>query len=143
MLPFSSSAQGTSQENALAKSTFEYSNRYRRKRGLKPLVATRALNQIAYQHARAMADGEVPFSHEGFDGRVQAIKQYMDKPYSVSENLYMGNYASQQIPQKAVQGWIDSPSHHKNLKGNFAYTGVAVARGQNGQYFVVQLYVGP
>jgi uncharacterized protein YkwD len=42
---------------------------------------------------------------------------------------------------QAVEGWIDSPGHHANIKGNFDLTGIGVVKNEQGEYYLTQLFV--
>lgn len=115
-------------------------NSYRESRRLNRLIAKSGLNKLAQRHALDMAAGRVPFSHEGFQKRAKDAKAYFRRPISMAENCYMATYPSAQIAERCIKGWINSPGHHRNLKGNYTYTGIGVARSDNGTYYVVQLY---
>ncbi len=135
-------AQATKEEQKMARIVHSQANAYRKSIGLNTLEAKSELNRIAYQHAHNMARRQVAFSHDGFDQRVKAVHRSMNKPYTVAENLYYGNYAPRQIPKKAIEGWIKSKGHKVNLTGRYQYTGIGVAKSQDDNYYVVQLYVG-
>ena len=100
------------------------------------------LDAIALGHAKDIASGRVPFSHQGFKQRVDAIKPYARFPYKVAENIYGINNPARVIAPKALTGWIESPGHHVNLKGKFLFTGIGVARSPDGEWIVCQIYLG-
>jgi uncharacterized protein YkwD len=100
------------------------------------------LDQIAQGHADDVAAGRVPFSHQGFNDRVKAIKPYAKWPYKAAENLYGIDLSPRNVATFALKGWIDSPGHHVNLKGKFLYTGIGVAQSADGEWIVCQIYVG-
>lgn len=116
-------------------------NQYRSKIGMYPLRITIELNEIALKHSQAMASGEVPFSHDGFEERVEAVKKYAKTPYRVAENLYATTSKSY-VSNEALKGWLESPGHKKNIHGNWIFTGIGVARSAQGEYFITQLFVG-
>ena len=43
----------------------------------------------------------------------------------------------------ALKGWINSPGHHKNLKGQWSRCGIGIARNRRGEFYVTQVYFGP
>lgn len=40
----------------------------------------------------------------------------------------------------AVEGWIKSPGHRKNLLGAFDLCGIGVAQSSGGEFFFTQLF---
>lgn len=100
-------------------------NAFRTRNGLEPLGLDRRLSQAAATQSAAMAardqmghnvDGRLP-------GRVQAVGYDWE---ALAENLGRGypSYAA------AMQGWIDSPDHRRNLLNpRVTHLGVAAARG--------------
>ena len=99
-------------------------NAVRAKAGCGPLKLNRQLMATAEAHARNMAEDDF-FGHrdksgKGFPARVRA----QGYPLSLAaENIAAG----QKTPEKAVQAWIDSPSHRKNVMNcKFRETGIAM-----------------
>ncbi|NJO48563.1 MAG: CAP domain-containing protein [Leptolyngbyaceae cyanobacterium RM2_2_4] len=114
-------------------------NQYRAEQGLPPLEFSAEISEVARQHSQAMAEGQAAFSHDGFEQRGQAIAQKI--PYrTVAENLAFNQGFSDPVTQ-AVKGWIDSPGHHANIKGDFDLTGIGVAKNEQGEYYLTQLFV--
>ncbi|NJO76445.1 MAG: CAP domain-containing protein [Leptolyngbyaceae cyanobacterium RM1_406_9] len=114
-------------------------NQYRVEQGLSPLEFNAEISEVARQHSQAMAEGQAAFSHDGFEQRGQAIAQKI--PYrTVAENLAFNQGFSDPVTQ-AVKGWIDSPGHHANIKGDFDMTGIGVAKNEQGEYYLTQLFV--
>jgi uncharacterized protein YkwD len=123
-------------------------NAVRAKAGCGPLTLNKALMATAESHARNMAEdnffGHRDKSGKGFPSRVRA------KGYRLSlaaENIAAG----QKTPEKAVQAWLDSPSHRKNIMNcRFRETGIAMVyqpddkpfRGQSMglRYYWVQVF---
>ncbi|MEL7340971.1 MAG: CAP domain-containing protein [Bacteroidota bacterium] len=128
-------------QNQIAQEVHARVNQYRKAQGLSPLKAKKELNAIAFRHSQAMAAGKVPFSHQGFDQRVEEVKAYAKKDWRVAENLY-ASYYRQDIGRLALKDWRESPGHKENLEGRFIFTGIGVARSAKGEIFITQLYVG-
>ena len=116
-------------------------NDYRRSIRLKKLKRVPNLDGIARRHAEDMASKRKPFSHAGFKQRLKAAGKGLGRAYHFAENLYTCTYSSGFVAEIATRSWIDSPGHHRNLKGDFEYTGIGVARARNGEHFVVQVFL--
>lgn len=118
-------------------------NQYRANKGLKELRLSTKLSEIAMKHSKDMANGRVAFSHQGFKGRASSVRKIAGFSCTVAENLYATTYANiRQISSDAVKGWISSSGHRKNMVGNYIFTGIAVARSRDGEYFITQLFIG-
>jgi uncharacterized protein YkwD len=112
-------------------------NQYRASKKLSPLNVDRRISQQARIHSLNMASGKVKFSHDGFDGRAKAIAI----PYqSVAENVAYNMGFSDPV-RNAVDGWIKSEGHRKNMEGQFNLTGIGIAKNAKGEYYFTQLFV--
>lgn len=123
-------------------------NAVRAKAGCGPLKFNAKLMAAAKQQARNMAEKDF-FGHTGKDGRgfASRVRSQGYKYRFAAENIAAG----QPTPQRAVQAWVDSPGHRRNmLNCKFRETGIAMAyqandrplRGQNGslRYYWVQVF---
>ncbi|PKN63460.1 MAG: CAP domain-containing protein [Deltaproteobacteria bacterium HGW-Deltaproteobacteria-15] len=114
-------------------------NEYRSSQGLKPLELNAFLGKVAADHSRDMSKGKVDFGHAGFEQRTKAIRQKV-KLRSIAENV--GANMGQADPEKkAVEGWLKSPGHLKNIKGDFDMTGIGVAKSGKGVSYFTQIFV--
>ena len=86
-------------------------NEYRKSLGLKELIMTEVIWIECLEHNVNMAEGKVPFGHDGFQDRIYDIMKYMPVGYAV-ENCGMG-YSS---PQNQFRGWLNSPAHKANME---------------------------
>ena len=121
----------------LEKAVNQQINQYRASKKLPPLSIDPRISQIARIHSENMANGKVTFSHDGFEGRAEAITI----PYkSVAENLAY-NFGYSDPVRNAVEGWIKSEGHRKNMEGQFNVTGIGVAKNAKGEYYFTQLFV--
>ncbi|MEG4817414.1 CAP domain-containing protein [Microcoleus sp. K5-D4] len=121
----------------LEKAVNQQINQYRASKKLPPLTIDPRITQIARIHSENMANGKVRFSHDGFEGRAKAITI----PYkSVAENLAY-NFGYNDPVRNAVEGWIKSDGHRKNMEGQFNVTGIGVAKNAKGEYYFTQLFV--
>ncbi|MEG4351127.1 CAP domain-containing protein [Microcoleus sp. LAD1_D3] len=121
----------------LEKAVNQQINQYRASKKLPPLSIDPRISQVARIHSEDMAKGKVSFSHDGFEGRAKAITV----PYqSVAENLAY-NFGYNDPVRNAVEGWIKSDGHRKNMEGQFNVTGIGVAKNAKGEYYFTQLFV--
>jgi uncharacterized protein YkwD len=114
-------------------------NQYRSSRGLPALKLDPTVSEQARIHSQNMASGRVKFSHDGFDQRARAIGRTIAFR-GVAENVaYNQGYATPD--RQAVQGWIKSAGHHKNIVGQYTLTGIGVARNSKGEFYFTQIFV--
>ncbi|MBU7586515.1 MAG: CAP domain-containing protein [Nostoc sp. TH1S01] len=131
------SSTTTFNTTALEKSVFEQINRYRVSKKLPKLTLNANISRQARIHSQNMAKGKVPFSHNGFEKRVIATSiRFNSAGENVAVNQGYSNPASQ-----AVIGWLESPGHLKNIKGNYNLTGVGVATNQQGEVYLTQIFL--
>ena len=121
----------------LEKAVNQQINQYRASKKLPPLTVDPRISQIARIHSENMASGKVKFSHDGFEGRAKAITV----PYqSVAENVAYNMGYSDPV-RNAVDGWIKSQGHRKNIESQFNLTGIGIAKNAKGEYYFTQLFV--
>ncbi len=100
------------------------------------------LIEIARTYSQYLYDNN-HFDHVDLEGRGPAdrvIAKGIDYTL-VAENLYKAeNIPERQIANSAVEGWIDSDGHYRNMKSLTSFTGIGVY-AQNGLYYVTQLFV--
>lgn len=120
-------------------------NTQRTEAGLQPLAVDPELTRLARDYSRRMAR-ESFFSHtapngDTFEDRVQRA----NLRYSiVGENLFKTvNVPLGRFPRVAVQGWLDSPGHRKNmLRDGFTETGIGVWKS-GATIYATQLFSHP
>ena len=97
---------------------FDLVNRERRQRGLKELKWDPTLAEVAREHSRAMLE-EGFFSHSGPAGTTPAervSRVHEREVLLVAENLWSGtNVPRREVAAQAVEGWLDSQGHRKNM----------------------------
>lgn len=132
-------SQSTTTPASIEQAVYTQINEYRANRGLPPLTLDAGISDRARNHSQNMANGTVPFGHDGFSDRVQAIATVI--PYrAAAENVaYNGGYADPAT--KAVQGWLNSPGHLRNIQGNYNLTGIGVAKSTKGAYYFTQIFI--
>ncbi|GAB5362477.1 hypothetical protein AAMO2058_000800100 [Amorphochlora amoebiformis] len=122
----------------IGQEALKFTNEFRAKHGKPPLSWHQKLCDIGKVHSKDMGDGKVPFSHVGFKERV---KQYPMAHRAAAENLAMNaGIPEPEVARAAVNGWIDSPGHRKNLLSNQTVCGIGVYKNSGGRYYLTQLF---
>ena len=112
-------------------------NAHRAAQGKPALQMNTVISDTARIHSRNMADGKVPFGHDGVQQRINTITTKIGAVSSWGENVA---YHSQGY-DKVIQGWLNSPGHRQNIEGNFNLTGVGVAFNKQGWIYVTQIFI--
>jgi len=111
-------------------------NEHRNLLGLSEMKIDFDIHAEALKHSMNMANGTVPFSHDGFDGRADRL---MSK---IGGNAIAENVASGQTDaESAMESWLGSTGHKNNIEGNYNLTGIGIARGRNGDLFFTQIFL--
>ena len=132
-------AQAPTSLQTLEQAVLTQINQYRASRKLAPLTLNATISEQARAHSQAMASGQVPFSHNGFQQRVATIARTI--PYSrAAENVAYNQGYSDPVNQ-AVQGWLQSAGHRQNIEGAFDLTGIGVAQNAKGEYYFTQIFI--
>jgi uncharacterized protein YkwD len=122
----------------IGKKCLELTNEFRLKNNLPKLVWDDSIWAISYTHSENMGKKKVPFSHNGFD---QRIAKFPFVYYSAGENVFMAQgYSQYIIAEQAVNGWINSPGHRKNLLGNFSHCAIATYLNERGEFYLTQMF---
>lgn len=119
--------------------TLELINEYRKEHGLSELKTFEKLQYTAKLKAEDIVKNEY-FSHTSSNlGTPFEMLQANNIEYIIAGENLAGNTT----PQRAVQAWIASPSHKKNiLEKKFEYTGICVIESPIYGKVFVQLFVG-
>jgi len=115
-------------------------NAERKAAGLRPLIDSPQLAEAARRHAADMARRD-KLAHE-VDGRTAAdrVKVAGFEYRSVGENIAW----NQPTPTAAVDDWMKSSGHRKNLLGKeFTHIGVGMAVNAKGEPYWVQVFGTP
>jgi uncharacterized protein YkwD len=127
-------AATTTMETAI----FNQINAYRAKQGLAALKLNSAITTQARNHSVTQANVK-RISHDGFQARVTAIGKTVTWAGAAENVAYNSGYSDPATV--AVNGWIKSPGHLANIKGNFNLTGIGVARNAQGQVYFTQIFI--
>ena len=130
----------TDEEYAIiGKEAVRLTNEFRRQQGLHTEVEWNdRMAEIGWKHSKLMGDGERPFGHEKFK---EERASEMGYPAS-GENVFMcQGMAGVHMAKMAVDGWINSPGHRKNLLGpQWTVCGIGVYRNEQGAWYLTQLF---
>ena len=122
----------------IGKKCLQLTNNFRAKNKLPPLIWDDSIWRIAYTHSKNMGDKKVPFSHDGFYERVNLFPFYFSL---ACENVFMGyGYRDYAIGPAAVNGWINSPGHKKNLLSDTTHCAIATYITRRGEYYLTQMF---
>ncbi|CDW73897.1 scp-like extracellular [Stylonychia lemnae] len=113
----------------------ELTNQFRASHGLPALSWNQQLHDIGQPHNVNMATGKYPVGHEGFKERMRQVPFFVR---SFSENVAY-NYNMADPVEVAVNGWINSPGHRKNMLANNNLCGISVYC-YYGRYYFTQLF---
>lgn len=127
----------------IERSTFALMNAERAAKGLSQLRWNEELAQIARLHSINMAT-ERFFSHRGQDGSMvddRADLFGVRGWKAIGENIaFMRGYKDPE--QKAVNSWLNSPSHRRNMLGaQWKETAIGVAVANDGAFYFTQVFI--
>ncbi len=115
-------------------------NRYRKENDFPPLTWSDAIAKEARMHSKDMASGKCDFGHDGFNDRIDRLKESVPGIWGAGENvLYTSNL--NQVARTAVTLWLHSPHHLKNIRGEYNYSGLGVWQDKNGVLYFTQIFV--
>jgi uncharacterized protein YkwD len=115
---------------------FKLINDHRLSIGAVTLVWNETIAGQARQHSQDMADGTVPFGHDGSDSRFAVIGQTI--PWHQAAEIV----ALASTPQAAFDAWLASAEHKPYVEGDFRLTGVGVAKS-GGSFYATQIFIMP
>lgn len=132
-------ASTSSNIEQLELSVYQQVNEYRKSKNLPPLKLDPNISEQCRIHSNSMANGQVSFGHGGSEARFKKIGQFA--PWrEIAENVAF-NSGYSNPGKEAVEGWIESPGHQRNMVGNFDLTGVGIVRNAKGEYYFTQIFV--
>ena len=138
---------GLSQMSPVEYQIFQATNHFREAHGLRKLIADPVLTPFARSRSQDMARRHY-FSHTTPDGRgVFDLMEAAGIDYSrAAENIHMSSGLRDlaKVAEKAVNGWINSEGHRKNmLSRDLTHIGIGVAQGPDGAYYSTQVFRTP
>lgn len=128
---------------SLERIAFELLNQKRIENGLQALAWSDQLAMVARLHSNNMAEHNF-FSHRGLDNKMvsdRADDEGLRKWRAIGENIAY-NRGYQDPITKAVELWLDSPSHRHNLLDDcWKETAVGIAVAADGSYYLTQVFL--
>ena len=119
--------------------TLDLINEYRKENNLSELKPFSDLQKVAGIKAEDLVNNKY-FSHTS---KNLGTPFEMLKDNGISYEIAGENLAGSTTPEKAVEAWINSPSHRENiLEGRFEYTGIYVIESPVYGKMFVQLFIG-
>jgi uncharacterized protein YkwD len=134
------SSGATDFQRDVERETFKLINEFRDQDGLTPLKWNDDIANIARAHSRDMASGEVDFGHDGFGDRVDQMKALIAGFRGAGENVLFTDQPVEVAP-RAVQMWLRSPHHLKNIRGDYNLSGIGVWQAKDGAIYFTQLFL--
>jgi uncharacterized protein YkwD len=113
-------------------------NAHRASIGLNPLVHDDFLWQVANTHSENMANGSVPFGHDGLTERYEQVVAESGNG-SFAENVANGQGSAVEV----VESWLGSIGHKKNIEGNYSMTGLSAIKSSDGKWYYTQIFFKP
>lgn len=121
---------------AVERDVLFYINQHRESKGLPALTFNALIAAEARKHSTDMASRRTPFGHQGLTTRTKNISSKIKSVHTVSENVARGPITAQQ----AVNMWLKSEGHRKNIEGNYKFTGIGVARDRKSELYFTQIF---
>lgn len=89
---------------------------------------------FAVDHSLYMID-ENRISHDYFYERSLALMQSSEVSV-VAENVARGYTTAEDV----VKAWLSSPTHKKNIEGDYTHLGMGIIQNEEGIYYFTQLF---
>ena len=114
-------------------------NAHRKSTGRPTLRSDATVAKIARGHSSDMAKGKVGFGHHGLKDRVEQLQKHFELA-GAAENISR-QQRKEGRAAAAVNSWLGSPVHLKNINGNYDLSGVGAAVSNDGTVFITQIFV--
>jgi uncharacterized protein YkwD len=96
---------------------------------------------VARSHSKAMASGRRPPGHDGFEERWTKVTTLIGAS-TAAENVAIIPGDTTTPGEMAVDSWMKSKDHRSNMLDDYRYSGIGIARAQDGKLFMTHLLVG-
>jgi uncharacterized protein YkwD len=116
----------------------ELTNEFRKRNNLSPLKWDDEIWTICYGHSKNMGEKKVPFSHQGFNNRINSLKFRFIAAF---ENVFYCHGYHSDTSELAVNGWINSPGHRKNMLSNSNHCAIATYVNSLGEIYLTQIFI--
>lgn len=116
---------------------FDIVNDYRVKLGLRPLIHSAIIQEVAYGHSRYMSEGWGRFGHAGWRTRCGRLRAET-RADLCGEIVAMG----QATPEAVLEAWLGSPPHRAAIENpRYTHTGIGVAKNNEGRLYWTQMFL--
>lgn len=131
-------ATGNETKNTFTEEFMDLVNAHRASVGLRGLIHSEEITQLALEHSTNMANGSVAFGHDGFSERCSAARVAMGKANACGENVAYG----QKTPKAVFDSWMNSSGHRANIeKSSYTHSGFAFKKKSNGTIYWTHLFL--
>ena len=138
--PAMSPGRVTLSPELLEQEVYHRVNAYRRSRGLSQQALDPRMSELAREHSRWMASSRGQLSHRGSEKRFRKLQSEPVMLVSFAENVAY-NLGHADPAGVAVNGWIRSSGHHRNMtRRDDQLTGIGAARAKDGSWYFTQLF---
>lgn len=125
----------TNEQTELENQLLDLVNAHRTAMGLNALAFEGNSYYFAKEHNDHMiAKGKV--SHDNFSKRAEAISKKTGAK-NVAENVAHDYDTINQ----AMEAWLQSPKHRKNLEGNYSHSAISIKANDQGELFFTHIFV--
>jgi uncharacterized protein YkwD len=130
---------GSAFRTQVEKDTFLLINQYRKENDFPPLAWDDEIAKTARAHSKDMATGG-DFGHDGFSDRISHLRETLPGIWGAGENVL---YTSElnDVARRALQLWLHSPHHLKNIRGDYNHSGLGVWQDKDGTLYFTQIFV--
>jgi uncharacterized protein YkwD len=114
-------------------------NAHRESTGRRRFRSDATVAEIARGHSSDMATGKVGFGHHGLKDRIEQLQKHFEIA-GAAENVSR-QQREEGRAAAAVNSWLESRIHLKNIDGNYDLSGVGAAVSKDGTVFITQIFV--
>jgi uncharacterized protein YkwD len=111
-------------------------NKHRANLNLNLLTFNSTIQSFSHQHSNKIAQGIVPFGHNGFEERASQLIKLLQGT-AISENVAMGQCS----PEEVVMSWLKSEKHKKNIEGDYNLTGISIIKNAAQENIFTQIFI--
>lgn len=123
---------------SISENYLQLMNNHRASLGLRPLLESGHIAEVAERHSKHMAKGRVLFGHGGWKNRCGKIKYRMGQGNLCGEIIARG----QKDPRGVLRAWLNSPPHRRVIEGRrYTHTGLGYYRDRKGTISWTQLFL--
>lgn len=120
---------------ALELETMESINKYRESTGLSILKINNYISQVCEHHTNYMVNSN-SVNHNDFVSRSEELISILGAK-TVGENVAY-NYST---AQAVVKSWLNSPTHKKNIEGDYTHFGISIRPNSSGKNYYTNIFI--